>query len=121
MAPTTVGPSVWPMPKAIVLAAIPFGQASGGELKRTKAVVDPTIAKKDTPNTTAEMVRISAECPTSGSAAPNALTPRMTAVERPPLSQASTRRQTHGVTNAQAPSRHQKALWAIAPPPASRT
>src|ERR1700750_413444 len=105
MAPTTVGPNVWPIPKAIVIAAIPFGHASGGELKRTKAVVDPTMAKKETPKTTAEIVRTSAECPISGSAAPNALTLRITVVERPPLSQVSTRRQTHGVTNAQAPSK----------------
>ena len=30
MAPTAIGPSVWPMPKAIVIAAIAAGQAAGG-------------------------------------------------------------------------------------------
>ena len=29
-APTAIGPSVWPMPKAMVIAAMPFGQADGG-------------------------------------------------------------------------------------------
>src|ERR1700761_8880326 len=105
----------------MVMAAIPFGQASGGELNRTKAVVDPTIAKKETPNTSADIVSISAEWPNNGSDAPIVLTPRMMVVERPPLFQARMRRHTHGVTNALAPSRHQKALCATAPPPASRT
>ena len=30
MAPTAIGPSVWPMPKAMVIAAIAAGQAAGG-------------------------------------------------------------------------------------------
>src|SRR5579863_10148828 len=109
------------MPKAMVMIAMPLGQASGDELNRTKAVVDPTIAKNDTPNTSADIVSISAECPNSGTDAPMALTPRMMVVERPPLFHASTRFHTQGVTNALAPIRHQNALCAAAPPQASRT
>ena len=60
-APTAVGPSVWPIPNAMVMAAIPLGQADGGELKRTKAVVDPTIAKKETPNTSADTLNRNTE------------------------------------------------------------
>src|ERR1700743_1016967 len=121
MAPPTVGPRVSPIPKGIVIAAIPFGHASGRELNRTKAVVDATIAKNDTPNTSADIVRISAECPSNGSAAPSVVTPRMIAVERPPLSHANARRQTQGVANEQRPSKDQNALCATAPPPPSRT
>ena len=29
-APTAIGPRVWPMPKAMVIAAIAVGQAAGG-------------------------------------------------------------------------------------------
>src|SRR6185437_6761050 len=100
MAPTAVGPRVWPIPKAMVIAAIPLGHADGGELKRTKAVVDPTIAKKETPNTSAETVNSNTEWPSNGSAAPTALTPRMIAVESPPLSRANRRCHTQGVANA---------------------
>ena len=90
-------------------------------MKRTNAVVEPTTAKNETPNTSAEIASSAGECPNSGSAAPIALTARMIAVLRPPLSRASTRRHTHGVTNALSPIRHQNALCAAAPPPASRT
>jgi len=29
MAPVTVGPTIWPMPKAMVITAIAFGQSCG--------------------------------------------------------------------------------------------
>src|ERR1700685_4321035 len=108
------------MPNAIVMAAIAVGHDAGGELKRTNAVVDPTPAKNETPNTSADAASSAEECPSSGSAAPMALTPRMIAVLMPPLSRASTRRHSHGVTKALKPIRHQNALCAAAPPPASR-
>jgi len=38
-------------------------------LKRTKAVVDATIAKNDTPNTSADVASHAGECPKNGSAA----------------------------------------------------
>src|ERR1700689_2495507 len=120
MAPVAIGPSVWPMPNAIVIAAIAAGHAAGRELKRTTAVVDPTTAKNETPNASADAASHAEECPSSGSAAPMVLTPRMIAVLVPPLSRASTRRHSHGVTKALKPIRHQNALCAAAPPPASR-
>src|ERR1700682_3746322 len=121
MAPVAIGPRIWPMPKAIVMAAIAVGQAGGGELERTKAVVEPTRAKNETPNTSADAASHAMECPNSGKLAPTALTARMIVVETPPRSSASTPRQTHGVANALRPIRHQNALCAAAPPPASRT
>src|ERR1700730_16530808 len=121
MAPTAIGPKVWPRPNAIVIAAIPFGHSEVGYLKRTKAVVDATTAKKATPNTSADIASNNIECPNSGSAAPTALAPRMIVVEMTAPLSASTLRHTQGVTNALRPIRLQNALGAAAPPPASRT
>ena len=90
-------------------------------MKRTKAVVDPTTAKKATPNTSAEIASNSGEWPKIGNAAPIALTPRIIMVVSPPRSSASTRRHTHGVANALTPIRPQNVLCAAAPPPPSRT
>src|SRR5947207_14911698 len=88
MAPTAIGPSVWPTPNAIVIAAMPAGHSDGGQLKRTKAVVEPTTAKKATPNTKAEIASNSGEWPKIGRAAPSALTPRMMVMDSPPRSSA---------------------------------
>jgi len=72
-------------------------------LKRTKAVVDPTTAKKATPNTSAEIASNSGEWPKIGNAAPIALTVRMMVVARPPRSSASTPepRTSHNISNVE--------------------
>src|SRR4051812_50152886 len=63
IAPTAIGPSVWPMPKAIVIAAMLAGHSAGGKLGRTDAVVDSPTAKKPQPKTSAEVANLNGKGP----------------------------------------------------------
>ena len=48
--PTSVGPTIWPAAKTMVNAAMPAGQAAGGRLCRTSAVVEATTDRNTLPN-----------------------------------------------------------------------
>ena len=54
IAPTTEGPTIWPMANTIVNAAIPVGQSDARVLCRTSAVVEATTDKNTAPNNTPE-------------------------------------------------------------------